>query len=71
MVSEYGPLILQYNSLDEGMKFCESTSDSDICILIYSVMLEKEIPPTELVTACKSVHSPFIRYTCYEGLNIR
>lgn len=71
MVSEYGSDMLSFSSVDEAFNYCVGVSDTDLCILVFSVLRQDKIAPTDLVAACEKIKSPFYRYTCFEGLSVR
>jgi len=71
VISSYGSNLLSFVVAEDGFEYCSGVSDSDLCLLTFSVMRQDKISSVELVEICSKIRSPFYRYTCYEGLGVR
>ncbi|MBN2880619.1 hypothetical protein JXM83_01075 [Candidatus Woesearchaeota archaeon] len=70
-VTDYGAKLLDFSYVDDGINFCQSAEDVDVCLLSFSVISRDNFPGTSLVRVCELIQMPFYRYVCFEGLDIR
>lgn len=70
-VTSYGAKLMEFNIAEDGIAYCNSSEDMDICLLTFSVLSQKNIQDNDLVVVCKDIKSPFLRYTCFEGLSVK
>ena len=70
-IATYGPRLSEFRMIEDAVMYCSGVDDPDLCLLSFSVMSQKEQKGTELVKVCEGIKSPFLRYTCFDGLNVR
>ena len=70
-VVTYGARLTEISDIDQGISYCRTADDPDLCLLSFSVISQNSQKGSDLVKVCGTVRSSFLRYTCFEGINVR
>lgn len=66
-----GTKLIEFKTVQEGINYCSSIDEKDLCFLSFSVLLQGKIKDSYLVEVCEHINSTFLKYTCYEGLSVK
>jgi len=70
-VSRQSSVLIEYVVVEDAIQYCFNSEEKDICLLTLSILSENNFPSQDIVRVCDSIISPVLKYTCYDGMDVR